>query len=509
MVSAEAGARRGRTARGAATRDRLLAAAIVAIVAWGVLAFGAVYPWAYWPLAAASCLVGVLAYSRAPGVEAVPATLRPILLALVLVLAGALLQTVPLPAGLRAGISPGTDPFLRETDLAYAAAATLETQDESWARTAPRRPLSIDPAATMRAVALLAGFTVLLLGLTRHFERRSPRALVPPLIALGVFVACIGIVQKAVLGDDPFGGMKIYGFWTPQHKLTTPFGPFVNKNHYAGWMLMAIPLTVGYVMGLAGSGFAHVRPRWRDRLLWLSSPEGGRLQLAAGAVVLMGAALALTKSRSGLACFVLALAAAAVSAARAQRSTRARLAVAGGLAVLVAGSILLANVDLATRFTSGRESVELRRQAWRDAISIVRDFPLTGTGLNTYGRATLVYDTAPTDLHFQEAHNDYLQLIAEGGLLLGVPALVAALAGVRAVRRRLAADRQDPIAYWLRFGAATGIGAMALQSTVEFSLQMPGNAVLFVLLCAVAVHRTPDAARPRGDAGPPRHGSPE
>jgi O-antigen ligase len=323
---------------------------------------------------------------------------------------------------------------------------------------------------------------------------------VPPLIALGVLVACIGIVQKAVLGDDPWGGMKIYGFWAPRYKLTTPFGPFVNKNHYAGWMLMAIPLGVGYVLGLAGSGFAHARPAWRDRLLWLSSPDGGRLQLAAGAVVVMGAALALTRSRSGLACFVLALAAAAVSAARAQRSTRARLTVAGGLALLVAGSILLANVDLASRFTSGSESVELRRQAWRDAFSIMRDFPLTGTGLNTYGRATLVYDTAPTDLHFQEAHNDYLQLAAEGGLLIGLPALLAALACVRGVRRRLAADRHDPIAYWLRFGAATGIAAMALQSTVEFSLQMPGNAVLFVVLCAIALHSSSTPAANHADA---------
>jgi hypothetical protein len=42
--------------------------------------------------------------------------------------------------------------------------------------------------------------------------------------------------------------------------------------------------------------------------------------------------------------------------------------------------------------------------------------------------------------------------------------------------------------YWIRFGAATGLAAIAIQSAVEFSLQMPGNAVLFVVLCAIALH---------------------
>jgi O-antigen ligase len=346
----------------------------------------------------------------------------------------------------------------------------------------------VHPAATGRAIALLAGFTVFLVGLNRYFGRHGVRGIVPGLVGLGVLIAIIGIVQKAVLGDHAWMGMKIYGFWAPHYKLTTPFGPFVNKNHYAGWMLMTLPLAVGYLIGLAESGAAHVRPRWRDRLLWLSSPEGGRLQLSAFAIVIMGAALALTKSRSGIGCFALTIAAAGVTAARGQRSARTRVGIIGAVAVLVAVPLLWADVDLATRFTSGGESVELRRQAWGDALAVMRDFPLAGTGLNTYGSATLLYNTAQTDLHFQEAHNDYVQLAAEGGLLLAIPALVAIGACVRGVRRRLAEDRRDPMRYWIRFGAATGLAAIAIQSAVEFSLQMPGNAVLFVVLCAIALH---------------------
>ena len=96
---------------------------------------------------------------------------------------------------------------------------------------------------------------------------------------LGVLLALVGIIQLALLGQDVYTGMRIYGFWKPRNVLTTPFGPFVNKNHFAGWMLMAMPLVAGYAAGLAERGMRGVRATWRDRVLWLSSRDGGRLQL--------------------------------------------------------------------------------------------------------------------------------------------------------------------------------------------------------------------------------------
>jgi O-antigen ligase len=478
---------------GRSSRARIVGIGTVAVVAWGVLAFGAVYPWAYWTLAGAAVLVGTAAYLGTA--RPLPEGAGAVIAALALVAVTALAQTVPLPPGLRTTLSPASEPFLRNTDIPYAAAVALQEQGSSM--TAPRRPISIDPVATWRAVALLTALTVLLAGLCRHFGQAGTRGVIPAIIALGAVVAVIGIVQKATLGDHAWGGMKIYGFWAPRYKLTTPFGPYVNKNHYAGWMLLALPLAIGHLIALAEMGMARGRRGWRDRIVWLSSPEGGRLQLTAAAIGLMAAALALTKSRSGIACFAVTLLVAAAAAARRYRSRKGRLAVTGALLSLIVLPLLWVNVDLVSRFTSGGESVELRRQAWRDALEIVRDFPLTGTGLNTYGRATLVYDTAPTDLHFQEAHNDYLQLAAEGGLLVGIPALVSIACVIGGISRRLAADRNDLARYWARFGAVTGLAAMALQSVVEFSLQMPGNAALFVVLCAIALHETPHVERRR------------
>ena len=57
------------------------------------------------------------------------------------------------------------------------------------------------------------------------------------------------------------------------------------------------------------------------------------------------------------------------------------------------------------------------------------------------------------------------------------------------IRRRFSSGQDDPATSWIRFGAATAVAAIALQSVVEFSLQMPGNAVAFVVVAAIALHR--------------------
>ena len=474
--------------------DRALLAAVLVLVSWGTLAFGAVYPWAYIPLFAAATAIGAIAFWLARAVPLARPT-RLLLVALTLTGFAAAAQAVPLPEGLRIAISPASETFFREIDVPYSVAVMLREHSAPDADAAvPLRSLSVNPQATMRSVAMLAALTLLLGGLTKFFGRIGAARVVPWIIGLGALVAIIGIVQKAVLGDHAFAGMKIYGFWEPRYKVTTPFGPFVNRNHYAGWMVMALPLGIGYLLSMAAFWHRQVGRGWRERLLWLSSPEGGRAQLVTFAIVLMGLALALTMSRSGLAALILALLFSVLIGARRQYSLKVRTLLSSGLLVLLAGGVLWADVDMAGRFTSGSRSVELRRAAWRDAVAIIRDFPLVGTGLNTYATATLKYDTTRSDLQFHEAHNDYLQIAAEGGVWLALPALVAVVACVRAIRRRLQEDAPDRVAYWLRLGAGMGLLAIAAQSLVEFSLQMPGNAVLFVVLAAVALHPRPKPA---------------
>jgi hypothetical protein len=466
-------------------------AVALAVIAWGALAFGAVYPWAYTPLMAGCACVGALGLWRYRKVPFSHAN-RAWFVALLCVMAAVLAQLLPLPAVVLKTLSPSTDAFLQNYDITYALGASGDGhQVGSDAIAGPvRHPLSIAPRATVVGLAFLGAFTLFLAGLTRALSGSGARRLATLIVAFGVCLALVGIVQKVMLGDHAWGGMKIYGFWRPANLLSTPFGPYVNKNHFAGWMLMAVPLALGLALGMAEQGMRDQPPGWRSTVLWLSSPLGGRVQLILIAVLLMLASLLMTKSRSGVAALVIALVFVSIAAGRRFGSARVGLGALASLGVIFLGVFVMAGADFASRITSRLDAMELRKNIWSDSAAIIRAFPLTGTGVNTFGTAMINYQTSYSDQHFQEAHNDYLQVLVEGGLLVALPALVTLVLIARTIRRRFR-DDGDAMTYWIRAGATIGLMAIALQAFVEFSLQMPGNAALSVALLAIALHEAP------------------
>lgn len=446
---------------------------VILALAWGAGAFGSAYGWAYRPLMVACASLGAigLVCGRAP----VPWGVG---LGLVLTGAAASLQVMPLDPATLARLSPAALTIHRQQNLEFAMGTTRELT------------LSIDPGRTWLALAFLGAFGLLLVGSARMLGRDSARQLAIGIVIIGVALALAGIVQRAM-----FGG-TIYGFWTPLYG-GAPFGPFVNKNHFAGWMLMGVPLAIGAFaasvsrgMGRGRTGTGAQERAWtlRERVLWFSTPEASKSLLLGFAVLAMMLALVLTMSRSGMVGMAGALVLASVVMAR-RETTRSRRAVLRGYLLFVA-LVVVSWVGLdriAARFSeTGAADINGRPAIWADTLRVAREFWLTGTGLNTYGVSMLYYQTAIPEAHVGEAHNDYLQLAAEGGVLLSAPVLGTMTAFVVAVRRRLREDVGS--IWWIRMGAITGLIAIAVQSFVEFSLQMPGNAAMFAVLCAVALH---------------------
>ncbi len=476
--------------------------ALVLSLAWGALSFGAVYPWAYQPLIAALLVLGLVGLfgptesrRQANGILFIP---------LALLLAAVAIQLVPLSHQTLLTVSPATDALLRQYEIAYSD--LLQRGAEV------AHPLSINPTRTRLGLMLLLTHGVFFLGLTRTLDGVKLRTMLPQLLTLGVILALIGIIQKPL-----FTG-QIYGFWTPSGGSLLyspeggPFGPFVNRNHFAGWMLMALPLAIGYFAALIASGTHDHRGSWRERMVWFSSREANQAALVGFAIVVMGLSLVMTLSRSGIACFLIALAISGIAVSRHQGKRSTRGATVGYLLFVAILSASRVGIDaIVARFQIVDWTLEGRLFVWQDTLRIFHDFPWTGTGLYTYGTATLFYQTFKADsIHFEQAHNDYLQYLAEGGLLLVVPTLILIGLFVREVRLRFREGLDDITGYWLRLGAVTGLSAIALQEVVEFSLQIPANAALFVLLCAVAVRRPtdrrPHAAERRvstGAAAPP------
>lgn len=472
--------------------ETLFVAGTLLTVAWGTFAFGAVYPWAYTILAIACGLVGIVGFAagRRPIADA-----RWIFFGLAGAFAVGLIQLIPLTQSTLAALSPATDRFLSSYDLTYVVGAVGNGPNGEPSLVAPRHALSIGPAATVRALALLAGFTLFLAGLTRMMSGALALRVAKGLAFVGVVLALVGVVQKAVLGDHAFAGMKIYGFWKPTYLLTTPFGPYVNKNHFAGWMLMIVPLAFGLLMGAVEESAGAAGRGLRRRLVWLSGPQGGRVLLLIFTILVMMLSLVMTRSRSGLGCFLAVALAAVLFSGRRLGSWKSGASVGLALALFAVAALVWAGGESpVARFTNEPGSIDLRLRIWRVALALARDFPLFGTGLNTFGIATILYEPPNVGLHYQEAHNDYVQILAEGGLVLTLIVALTLFAAARSVRSRFRVPEPRAEIYWLRVGATLGLLAIALQSGVEFSLQMPGNAAVFTLLLALALYRPAQAS---------------
>jgi O-antigen ligase len=451
---------------------------LLGAIVWGTLAFGAVYPWAYWPLAAVCAgLGGVgLANSRAWR----EGRLRTIVWLLGGVAVAIALQLVPLPVAMFRAVEPNGDRFLANYDLQY------RFEPPAWHAT------SLAPAQTAVALALFVALALLLVGLTVTVARWPLRPFVTALALFGIAVSVIGVVDRVATPPNETH-YAIYGFWHTEEG-GHPFAPFVNPNHYAGWMLLVIAPTLGYAAGLIEESWTacdrHVG-RW---VVWLTRPEAGRLAVMALSLATMMTALILTGSRSGVTALAAVLGVLAVCAVVQAGSGWSKV----GSALVVGGVFALAlgwagTGPILAKFTRavGDSSTAGRASIWQDALRIFRDFPVLGSGLGSFGRLMLVYQSGNRAVYFTEAHNDYLQVLAEGGVVVAAAVVVCLAVLAATIVRRLRQDT-DPVTGWIRLGAMAGILGIAAQSLVEFSLQMPAVAVLFVVLLAIAIHRPSD-----------------
>jgi O-antigen ligase len=467
------------TADGASIADAAVAAStsarqtwlLLAPIAFGALLFGAVYPWAYVPLMTA--VTGIGAYGWATAAPRHRQTFRPIAWGIFAVLAVVLLQLVPLPQGWLALVSPRSDAAAQQYDLAYAA--SVAAGGPVW------HPISIAPGNTADGAAMFAALGMFFAGATGLVPRLRVTAMIRRLAALGLVLAVFGIVQKAT-----FNG-RYYWVWTPIESQGNGFGPFINRNHFAGWMLMTAGLAAGYLCSLIRSQPGRRRRGWRDRITSLASAQANRLLFTCCALSVMALSIVWTMSRSGIAGFAVATSLLAAVAIVRFHGSRRTMTVAA-LFAFVLFALAWRGLDTMADWYSRTSTLEWRVQLWRDTAAIIRDFPWFGTGLNTYGVSTLLYPMTDRTWHAMEAHSDYVQIVSEGGAALGLAAAYLIWQVGRAIHAAFARP-QAASTYWIRVGATVGLVGIAVQELTDFSLQMPGNAVLAVVLAAIAVHR--------------------
>jgi O-antigen ligase len=174
---------------------------------------------------------------------------------------------------------------------------------------------------------------------------------------------------------------------------------------------------------------------------------------------------------------------------------------AAAAVVVVVAAAWINGEGLAQRVQGTLDTSPIRRVAiWRDTLPIVRDFPVLGTGAGTFPDAMFIYQRADKQVLFNHAHDEYLQLTAEGGIALLLAVVVMIVLLHRVVRARLADDRGPH--RWIRIGAYSGLAGIAVQSIWDTGLHQPANLLLAAILAAVAV-RPNRSSDPAAETPPP------
>ena len=435
------------------------------LLGWTTFAAGGVYPWVWIPGACATLAMAARVrprIARHAGVRAVD-------FFLIAACASIFVQLLPLPSATLQRIDPHAVPL--------RMALWLLPPDT----VVPPLPMTIIPRDTWAALGIFASAALLFWTCRQICEIGGMGRIVRAIAAIGIIGSLAAIIQPAENKE------LLYGFWRPLDAGARPYGPFVNRNHFATWAIMACPVIFGYLLARAPK--TREGQQMAQRIVSAAKQLGSvRIWLAA-AVCLMTLAVILSTSRSGL----IGLTAAFIVSnwlGRRHRVLQIRrwTIFQGALLALVILSFanfnaLLGRVDQ----TIAEEQANRGRSAiWHDTERVIRDFPLTGTGAGTFGAAIIAYQTAEPDYSIGQAHNHYLQLAAEGGALVGLPVALAGMAFVLLFRQRLAEDTSAN--FLIRAGAAAGLAGALVQSFWETGLRMPANAMMFAVLAAMAIH---------------------
>lgn len=294
--------------------------------------------------------------------------------------------------------------------------------------------------------------------------------------ALGLAITVYGFAIAFLAVVQFFSG-PIYNYWNywSVNSLWGAFGPYVNRNHYAGLMEMLIPLSAAYVF---------------------SRPEGHpQRNLLGFAVLLPIASLLLSGSRGGFISLLIEIIILGVVLFRVSLVSGRRSLLAIGALGITGAAILFFWIDpgqMSKRLegvfnlrTSTDVSYGHRGETALDTLLILRDHPLTGTGLGSFPTVFPQYQTVPGDLIWGHAHNDFAEGLAETGMIGAVLIFGALIIYFTRAFERLRA-RPRNVAEWMQLGAMTAVLGLLVHSFFDFNLRIPANAAWFAVCCGIA-----------------------
>lgn len=288
--------------------------------------------------------------------------------------------------------------------------------------------------------------------IVNEFDHVMIRRMVNIVISIAAAISIYGLMQ--------YLGILSHSWWNPKEFLAATF---VNHNHFAGYLELVIPVAVGLLLKEKG---------YKTALL--------------AALIIMISAFILAQSRGAWISLSLSLFVMASIVVRDQRKNKKiifiliLIAVAMFAIIYSGREIVSQRIESVTGISYKEISADTRIKIWKGAMGIIKDNPVTGTGIGTFIWAFPRYNPEILDVQANFAHNDYFEMAAEMGILAPV---IMILLFIGAIREGFKNRKANP----LGLGCAIGILSLALHGMTDFNFHIPANMILFTIWMAIAV----------------------
>lgn len=437
------------------------------ILIFAPLAFGTVEPWSYAVMEILTFFA--LAMLLIKGEKSREALLSvPGIVPLLLFLGYILFQVTPLPPAFIHFLSP----------CAYRLHHTVAalSDPDAW------MTLSIHPGSTLNQFfrwATYVAFYVLTIQLLARRDRLKKTVVI--ITVFGALLSFSSILQFYLTEN-----MALWFRHVPRHSLIV--GPYICHNHYAGLMAMLFPVVLALF-------FFH-RPVVRNATLIkgiveILSQEKANIHVLIGtAALLIATSVFVSLSRGGMLSVTLSLVVFTLLLFKRKISRRNALLVLGFIFVTTLSVGWFGWEQIFERFARLKNAegiiYEARLDFWKDSVAIVKDYTVTGSGMGTFVDIYPAYQRILENFTVEHAHNDYLELAVEGGMI-GV-ALAASFLIVLLIKSyRAFLERRNAFSVYLYIGSITGLTALLIHGTMDFNLQVGANGLWFFFLAGLAV----------------------
>lgn len=292
---------------------------------------------------------------------------------------------------------------------------------------AGKYPISLEPALTRNAISNLVGIAICYLVAARITSTKLTFFSLALIAVNGCLISVVGILEKQFETDIFYSSVKNA---TGQE---TSFGPFVNRNNAAGFLLLSLSASIAlFLFSLRSRAVGSSHPPSKSFLEQTRGAVTGRTLVPLLIMIIVVCGILISQSRGGILALVTATACTLCLALQRKHLVRATV-VSSMFAVGAAAFLIMVDAwtpvydRIGVVFDQSQASRDGRLSIWKSCLDYFGNFALTGSGLGTFGQVFRLYDLDADGTFATHAENVFIQLACEGGFLILGLVLVAAV----------------------------------------------------------------------------------